>query len=186
MSNARKIAALRNLAERPGTEAEGRVARAMLARIESKADPVDQVYARFETFLRTGSLDDLGLAVGWKTCDCGNLHPPFTACPMIEAHNSIAFEIRRRFPRGERVFYNRWAYAKNCPGKVTGYSDWSWVRVRFDHLKNSRAVPVYSGGLWHLSVAPVGDAALRKTGMRGGMDKIDDLVNRCAEVYADD
>lgn len=34
--NARKLQALRNLAERPGTEAEGKVARAMLAKAEGK------------------------------------------------------------------------------------------------------------------------------------------------------
>jgi len=186
VSSARRLAALRNLAERPGTEAEGRVAREMLARIEAKAEPAEQVYAQFEEFLRTGSLDDLGRAIGLKTCDCGNRHPAFTHCPMMEAHQRIAVEIRQRFPRGQRVHYNRWAYPKNCPGRVTGYSGWHWVRVKFDHLKNSRAVPVYSGGLWHLSIAPLDDATLRASELRGGMGKIDDLVNRCAEVYAND
>lgn len=39
MSNARKIKALRNLAERPGTEAEGQVAAEMLRKLEGKEEP---------------------------------------------------------------------------------------------------------------------------------------------------
>lgn len=35
----RKLQALRNLAERPGTEAEGKVAREMLDRLEPKVKP---------------------------------------------------------------------------------------------------------------------------------------------------
>lgn len=38
MTDQRKLQALRNLAERPGTAAEGETARAMLAKLEAKAE----------------------------------------------------------------------------------------------------------------------------------------------------
>jgi hypothetical protein len=76
--------------------------------------------------------------------------------------------------RGARVFYNRWAYEANCPGRVVGYSyDWSWVRIKFDHLKTSRAVPIYQSGKWHLSTEPLDRETLVQSGLRGGMDHID-------------
>lgn len=61
MSDHRKLAALRALAERPGTEAEGRVARAMLDRLEVKrhADTPEgerSIWAVFEAHLR-GEMD---------------------------------------------------------------------------------------------------------------------------------
>src|ERR1035438_7778096 len=102
--NSRRIEALRNLAERPGTEAEGRLARELLERAEGKRTP-----------------DDLGSACP-RRCDCGNTHPAFTDCPMYTRHAEIDAEKRRRFPRGTRVYYNRWAYTENCQGTVTGPS----------------------------------------------------------------
>lgn len=169
----RKIEALRNLAERPGTEAEGILAREMLARWESKKSiPVDAL-DKFSDFLRTGHIDDLAKAVGYKTCDCGNCHPAFTSCPKTQLHQQIDSEKRILFPRGSRVFYNRWAYRKNCPGTITGYSiDWSWMRIKFDHLKNSRAVQIYSQKGWHLSTKPIEDP-LVQAGLRGGMENIE-------------
>lgn len=49
--NRRKLQALRNLAERPGTEAEGEVARAKLAEYE-KQNPVKPGFADGPTFTK--------------------------------------------------------------------------------------------------------------------------------------
>jgi hypothetical protein len=56
--NRRKLEALRALAERPGTAAEGALAREILDRAESKRPdvPVKGIaQLRFEYFLRTGT-----------------------------------------------------------------------------------------------------------------------------------
>lgn len=117
--SSRKIAALRALVDRPGTAAEGAVARQMLERMEAKTP-------------------------------C-HLRP----APQHSIH-ATPEEIRRRFPRGARVFYNCWAYIANDPGRVTGYSrDPRWVRVKFDNLKTIRSIPAYSNLGWHLSTEPL-------------------------------
>ena len=178
----RKLAALRALAERPGTKAEGEVAREMLQRLEAKQTPAEQVYAQFGDFLRSGSMDDLRRAVGEELCGCGNRYPAFAECPLTQHHEAVASEIRERFPRGTLVYYNCWAYSKNCTGIVSGYPrEWNWLRIKFDHLKTVRSVPVYCNGLWHLSSAPVDDETLRRTGVRGGMDDLEEHARRFAE-----
>lgn len=189
--NHRKIQALRNLAERPGTEAEGRVAREMLKRLEAKNGPPISdleaeawVWQQFGDFLRTGSLDDLARATGYHTCDCGSLYPPFTKCSADDVHAEINAAIRKHFTKGRRVYYNAWAYPKNCPATVVGYSkDWNWVRLKFDHLKNVRSVPAYRKGLWYVSLEPESDETLHATGVRGGMENIDDICERVKQKY---
>jgi len=66
MSLLSRIESLRRLAERPGTEHEGAVAREMLARLEAKCvNPSEQErWAFFEEYLRTGSHKALDLACG--------------------------------------------------------------------------------------------------------------------------
>jgi len=64
----RRLAALRALAERPGTPAEGAVAREMLARAEAKKReqyPTEERsrWELFEEYLRTGDLETLRRAV---------------------------------------------------------------------------------------------------------------------------
>lgn len=170
MSDSRKIAALRALAERPGTDAEGILAREMLVRLESKQNPVEALDAQFERFLQTGNIEDLGSAVGKSICDCGFIRAVSTTCDNITTHAAIAEEIRQRFPRGARVFYNRWAYAENDPAFVAGYSkEWNWIRLRFDSRKTPLAVPIYRRGKWHLSTEPLERSAIRELGLRGGM-----------------
>jgi hypothetical protein len=171
MSYSRRIEALRALAERPGTEAEGRVAREMLKRAEAKHAQRDPMEA-FRDYLHTGSMDDLGDAIGRSVCDCGTSRPAFTNCQNTAEHERIAAEIRQRFPRGTRVFYNQWAYGANYPGRVTGYSrEWNWARVKFDNLKNIRSVPIYSANGWHLSAEPL-DTETRRP-LRGGMERLE-------------
>jgi hypothetical protein len=154
MSQQRKIAAIRALAERPGTVAEGEAARAALKRLGLSATP-DQ-WESFRDYLHSGSRDDLSRAVGLKSCPCGNKHPAFAQCPMVSVHTGIRQEMHRRFPRGQRAYYNEWAYEDNCPCTVAGYSEaWNWIRVKFDHLKTVRSIPFYSGGRWTLTVLPL-------------------------------
>lgn len=134
----RKLEALRNLAERPGTEAEGRVARAMLAKHET-AVPLVVIRYDFEF-----------------TCNCGTRYQARGKCPNVVEHARITVEAKRRFPKGRRIYYNCWAYPPNCAGTATGYvSDWNWVRVKFDHLKSVRNVPAYKWPDWLLSTEPL-------------------------------
>lgn len=159
MSSQRKIAALRALAERPGTEAEGEAAKAALKRLGVSANP-DQ-WDAFRSHLRTGLMDDLSRAVGQKTCPCGNKHPAFTQCPLTDFHDRIRQEMLQKFPRGTRAYYNEWAYADNEPCTVTGYSaDWNRVRVKFDNRKTISSVAFYNDGRWLLTSDPLTDAEI--------------------------
>ena len=74
----------------------------------------------------------------------------------------VEWEKRNRFCAGDLVFYNYWAYPKNCPGTVAGFGKrWDWMRIKFDHLKTVRSVPVYDAFGWHLSPCPLNDATIR-------------------------
>jgi hypothetical protein len=69
------------------------------------------------------------------------------------------------FPRGTRVFYQYWAY-ENATGAIA--CDLSkviqgqiWMRIKFDHLKQARWVPVTSKRGCHLAQKPFhGDEAI--------------------------
>lgn len=173
--NQRKLEALRNLAERPGTEAEGALARELLARFEARQD-VDPgtPWSIFREHLRGKSsvaefVDELarhmqrGMGVTDWTCACGAKLALSEKCSNIVGHLAIQTEIRTRFKKGDRVFYNYWAYPKDCPATVAGYvklgpdgghaHPWGWIRLKFDHLKSARAVPIYKEG-WCLSHTP--------------------------------
>jgi hypothetical protein len=62
------------------------------------------------------------------------------------------------FPAGTRTFYCYWCY-RNTPGEVCKQrpemrrGEW-WMRIRFDHLKQPRWVPVTSQLGCHLSLTP--------------------------------
>lgn len=171
------IDALRRLAERPGTEHEGAVARAMLAKFEAKRDSArdddyETAYVRFAR--KEISIDEFinamrkkhtpsNIPTSWE-CDCGEVLSFGQKCPHWEKHLAIQLEIQARFTKGDRVFYNYWAYPANCPGKVVAYAKiapergnhpWAWISVRFDHLKNARKIPIYTTRGWHLSHEPV-------------------------------
>jgi hypothetical protein len=171
----RRIEALRALADRPGTEAEGFVAREKLARALGARESREPI-SSYRDFLRTGALDDLRAAVGPKHCNCGAVYAAFTACPEVERHEQIRREIRAKFPLFSRVYYNCWAYEANCPGVVVRYgSTWNWIVVKFDHLKKPRPVPIFDGKGWHLSSEPIDAETLRQTGIRGGMEKFESV-----------
>jgi hypothetical protein len=157
--NRRRIEALRNLAERPGTPAEGALAREILERHEGKQSQRSQNDA-FCDYLRSGERSDLDHACYTSTCRCGNVYPRKndreSDCPMTDRHALILAEKLKRFPRGTRVYYNYWAYGENCLGTVTGPSkDWAWLRIKFDNLKQARKCPIYSEFGWHLSIEPL-------------------------------
>jgi hypothetical protein len=121
---ARTIQALRNLATRPGTEAEGLLAEKIL------------------------SLVDLG----------------YEDIPSSKTASQL-------FPVGTRVYYNYWAYAPNCPAVVVGYcTDTNWIRLKFDHLKARRNVPIHSVQGWHLFTSPIDYDKLCELDIRGGME----------------
>lgn len=153
----RKLEALKRLAERPGTEAEGEVARAMLKKLKAKekADPKPKARKRnFDDWLR-----DLNGPVSMK-CACGDSFMSNEACKAAARHENIRAEVAARFSKGDTVFYNKWAYNVNSKGVVVGFVkpdalNWGWIRVRFDHLKTDRAVPIYSVYGWHLSNHPL-------------------------------
>lgn len=53
------------------------------------------------------------------------------------------------FPRFTKIYYNYWAYAWNEKGIIVGKTPrqiqgQTWVRIKFDHLKSPRSVPVTS------------------------------------------
>ena len=67
------------------------------------------------------------------------------------------------YPVGTEVFYNYWAYPKNDPCAVTKGRDGAykvignqtWMRLKFDHLKSARWVPVTSVKGSHISRTPL-------------------------------
>lgn len=189
--NARKLQALRNLAERPGTEAEGKLAREILERWEKNSfadEPEDEqdmwsVFAAHQRgdistddFLASIRRDNLRRErqhppVEWH-CACGNILRVGEKCCDDLRHLSIQMEIRVRFKKGDRVFYNHHCYPVNCPGFVLGYlrpkitvdsHPWAWINVKFDHLKSPRQVPIYSAKGWHLSKEPIDPDVLART-----------------------
>jgi hypothetical protein len=179
----RRISALRALADRPGTEHEGVVAREMLARLEAKGtegyrDDEMEYLAKFRAHMRGEiSLDEFLKCFRspkpeerW-TCPCGDTITRDGICRNVIRHAAVQTKIRTTFSKGDRVFYNYWAYPPNCPGAVQGYVKlqpdkgtfpWAWLRVKFDHLKSPLNVPVWSDKGMHLSHEPVGDTALER------------------------
>ena len=147
----RKIGALRNLAERPGTTAEGIAARLALTRLN-----VSKI--QYETLRRY----DIRWQVNeYCTCPCGTVYHCGEKCTDFGRHVNIMCDLRARFPRGTEVFYSKWCYAPNLRGRVTGFpmkpfdGDWHWIRVKFDHLKSAISIPTRSAKGGHLFTAPV-------------------------------
>jgi hypothetical protein len=157
----RKIAALRRLAERPGTEAEGIAARAALERLGASDLSTTDPWELFRQFLRTGDMETLWEATkDHHICACGSAYARGTPyCSKLTKHWDIQAEIKRRFPLGTRVYYNKWAYTANDPATVVGYSqkpsNWNCIRVQFDNLKTKRSIPIFEYDNWHLSTEPI-------------------------------
>lgn len=167
----RRIAALQALAERPGTEAEGRVAKeklaAALAREEKR--PARGPWVAFQSYLRTKNIEDLEEAVRSAECSiCGKFYPRGLACRDAFEHLHDHARLCEQFPRGTRVYYNFWAYPPNCPATVSGYTATiGWIRLKFDHLKTVRTVPIYASGELRLFTAPINEAAAERMSTAG-------------------
>lgn len=188
MSSRRKLEALRNLAERPGTEAEGKLAREILDRLEVDTPLNLGEWAPWKSFVeyeagrinRDGFIERLRRHAQWHReqplpttwmCACGQTWDIGIKGGNIKAHAKIQDQIRARFTKGDRVFYNYLAYSQNCTASVAGYvrptrengnHPWAWITLKFDHLKNNRQVPIYSTRGWHLSKERV-DPGLART-----------------------
>lgn len=150
----RKLQALRNLAERPGTEAEGALAREMLARLEEKRSEGHQdkpewerpLWRAFEDYRRADiSTDDfiesMCRRIQWErdqplprkwVCACAARVPAGSICENTAGHAAIQQQIRERFKPGDRVYYNHWSYEANSPGVVRAYIRPKW-RPNGDH-----------------------------------------------------
>lgn len=180
---ARKLAALKNLAERPGTPAEGELARELLRKYESSNVGVDDdlteddYWKAFKRHMRGESsteefLDALRryaqrpVPENW-TCACGTISPLNQKCQNSGLHIKIQFDIRNKFKKGDCVYYNYWAYPINQPATVTGYvpsaigMQWNWIAVKLVGRRGKsnlyRQIPIYSAKGWHLSHAPLSE-----------------------------
>lgn len=149
--NDRTLDALRSLAERPGTEQEGIVAREKLAALEAKrvgqesANRPLHFYESIPTHF---------------TCPCGMIVPCGSECGSKVRHDSIRKAMRVLFPKGARIYYNYWSGSVNTVGIVVDYPrptsyNWGWIRIQFEHLKSVRNVPVFSGKGWYISTMPL-------------------------------
>lgn len=90
----------------------------------------------------------------------GTLHEGETARRMLEKMVGSVPTVKpfriEDFPRGTSVFYNYWAYPQNAPCVVVGkfprvIKGETWLRLRFEHLKQPRWVPVTSAKGSHIS-----------------------------------
>lgn len=205
MNRQKTLDALRALADRPGTEAEGRLARELLDKFlakegkpASRSYPAgeESIWSAFEQQCRgditvNDFIEELRrwenrrqeqpLPNAW-VCSCGLLLPIGKKCDNLLRHAWIQTEIRTKFQKGDRVYYNRWAYPPNCPGTVAGYvklkpsngdHPWAWITVKFDHLKSNRQIPIVSAKGWHLSKVPLTIDELYAADLRGGMERND-------------
>lgn len=76
------------------------------------------------------------------------------------------------FPRGTRIYYCYWCY-RNTPGVTVSAPEWrrgqQWMRIRFDHLKQPRWVPVTSELGCHIAETPF-SGHVEETLYRGDID----------------
>ena len=168
------IDALRRLAERPGTLAEGEAARAALKRLEGKIkpppgqrNPILDAAASFSAAMSKVRKESAPIA--FCPCGSGNLAGK---CSDRNRHLGIQKDIRGFFKKGDRIYYNYDAYPRDCPGKVASFSaiwdkicmdpgkengtfPWAWALIKFDHLKGLRRVPVWDQYGCCLSRKPV-------------------------------
>jgi len=153
MPSQRRIEALRNLAERPGTSHEGALAREKLKRLNIKPDAKVEHHSAF--------IDLHRWPLVWQ-CECGKIVKIGEKCDQHVRHEGMRMQTAVRFKKGDRVFYNGWAYKMNCPATVVGMpkpdtNNWGWIRLKFDHLKQARNVPIFWKGGCNLSHQPLSD-----------------------------
>lgn len=166
MANQATLEALRRLAERPGTEHEGNVAREMLRKLEAKLADEPEDESPLIRYLRTNDMDGFLSAIRrtggrWKVrCSCGAEHNNDETCRDVIRHEAIRMDIRVKFPLDSIVYYNYHAYEMNAYAMVAGYpipklGNWGWIRLKLAGLQSVRAVPIYSPLGYHISLKPV-------------------------------
>lgn len=103
MPSDRRMEALRALAERPGTEHEGALAREILARMEGEIGvSQEETFRRFR--LKEASLDDLLRSL--KTQTLTQEEQMMSDYTERQRKNTEMYaEAKRKFPRGSRVRY---------------------------------------------------------------------------------
>lgn len=134
----RKIEALQNLADRPGTEHEGKVARAMLEKLTGRA------------YAPTPPSPTPRPFVPRKPRAAKPPRPPLDFLKDDNARLKYATEIRDRFPIGTHVFYNAPNFKANRAGIVTGWKDFQVIVIFHDGFGAQRVPPRSARG-WHLS-----------------------------------
>lgn len=157
MVSSRKLQALQNLAERPGTEAEGRVARAMLEKLTGR--PYSQrERAQSDPFERFDKL--------WEDLKqkCSTPPPRPRKAPAAKKKAKLplwytdplkrAQKVRERFPIGSVIYYNARGWPINTGGEVLGYER-AGFRVRVEFFSGVQLVHACSDLGWHLSLNPV-------------------------------
>lgn len=183
--SARKLAALRNLAERPGTEAEGKVARAMLEKLTGReyAPPRPPAPERPITGGRfNGEVWEFLQPDGtWSTKPAWSTRPAQPrpkaprkkpAPPKVPEYFrdkvKLAMKVRQRFPIGTTVYYNAPGWASNSMGTVTGYRPAGYkVRVWFDQMGGVKEVDACSSRGWHMTVLPMNEKTAAKMQKKG-------------------
>ena len=152
MPSDRTIAALRALAERPGTPAEGALAREILARLTGRND--DEYQPLRDYLRREISLEDLlnslraqmpedmtheeaAFARG-EQCACGAHYPVGGRCPGAR-HETIRLELINRFPVGSEIQFS------GRTGTVVCHHPrwWNQITVKFPSDVWAKMLTVY-------------------------------------------
>lgn len=133
----RKLQALINLAERPGTPAEGEVARAMLAKLGHPYVPRPQAPPPRPAAKPRQR----------RAAPAPPKRPDLFNDPI-----KVAQIIRFRFPLGSRVFFNAKGYPMNHPGMVCHYERaGTRLKVWFDDAPTATWIHAISDWGWHLT-----------------------------------
>ncbi len=148
-ASARKLQALQNLAERPGTEAEGRVARAML----------EKLTGRPYTPQRPAPPPPFSIPYRPKKAPAAKrtvVLPKWYTDPLKRAE-----KVRQRFPIGSVIYYNARGWPDNTSGYILGHER-AGFRVRVEFSSGIKLVHACSDLGWHLSHNPASPKQARK------------------------
>ncbi len=153
MASQRTLDALRRLADRPGTEAEGILARETLRRLS--VDPDRPLPRSLEDILRaaeTPMTPEEQAAI--RIMEEQRLAA--SARAAREAEIRIYERMVRGLKKGDRVYFNRVRYPKNDPGVVSKPADaYLNVQIKLDRNIWPTRVNAYFGGVRCLSVDPL-------------------------------
>ena len=141
MASDRRIEALRALADRPGTEHEGKLAREILERLE-KASPDE--YTIFRGYLRREvSLDEL-LSRMKRQPLTPEEQMMVDEQERARKRHELRLEIRRKFKKNDKVVWS------GKPGTITDYGYDGGVFVKFEDALWPRHVTACVDGEWKI------------------------------------